>query len=397
MPRYSYQATDALGLPQSGVRDAAGPAELAAELETFGWTVLNVGPEGPTGPRGVVGEGEAQALAEGLAGLTRGGYPLAPGLRALAEDLRRGRLRALVLDLAGRLEAGEPLVEALEAEGGRFPAHLRGLLLAGARSGQAGVVLGEFVGYAQVGTALRRSLWTSLLYPFVLMFAFAVLVVFVCSHVVLGFKSIFLDFGIDLPIATRFLIQAADVIAEHGPRLIVAPLVVAFVGWLGGRLLLDPASRRRLVCRLPLVGPLWRFTSLAEFSHYLGLLLENDLALTEAVPLAAEAAHDAELQEDGRAMAAAIASGASLAEASAVATALPAGFGKVLGWAEGHQSLPETLHMAGEIFEAHARTRASFVSSVVTVLTVIIVLWGCFFMVGALFLPLIQLISRLSG
>jgi general secretion pathway protein F len=397
MPRFRFEATDAAGAPRQGEREAKGPAELAVELEAAGWTVLDIGPGEENGPGGVLNDGEARLLAEHVAGLTAGQAPLAPGLRALAEELDRGRVRSLVLDLARRLEAGESFAEALEAEGGRLPGHLRGLLLAGARSGQVGIVLGEFVGYSQVGIALRRSLWVGLAYPLVLLFLFALVVVLLCTYVISGFSTIFADFGIDLPMATKLLVQASDAIAEHGLRVLAVPFIVGIVAWVAGRLLLDRASRRRMLCKVPLFGPLWRLTAMAEFSHFLALLTEAGLPLGTAIPLAAEGANDAELEESGRGMERAIAAGATLAQAAEAAPGLPAGFAKVLAWAEGHQSLPETLHMAGEIFEAHARTRAAFVSGLVTVLTVIIVLWGCAFMVGALFLPLINLISRLSG
>jgi type II secretory pathway component PulF len=270
-------------------------------------------------------------------------------------------------------------------------------MLAAVRSGRVGLVLGEFVQYAQVGASLRRSLLASLAYPFTLLLLFLVIVVLLSTYLVSSFKSIFLDFGIALPMATRYLIQAADAVARHGFGLIFLPLLVGGVAWISGRLLLDRVTRRRFFCRVPLIGPLWRLTSLAEFSHYLGLLVENRVPLDDAVPLAAEGSHDAELEEAGRAMVGEIRAGASLAGAAAASDVLPKGFARVLAWAEGHQSLPETLHMAGEIFEAHAHTRASFVASVVTILTFITVLWGCAFMVGALFLPLIQLISKLSG
>jgi general secretion pathway protein F len=397
MPSYRFSVIDAEGTRTSGERAAADPGTLAADLEAEGWTVLDVGPAGVVNSDAPLNDRDARAFVDQLSNLTRSGLPLPPGLRALAEELPRGRLRRLVRDLASRLESGESLAEALEAERGRFPEHLRGLMLAAVKSGQVGQVLGEFAGYAQVGAALRRTLILSLAYPLMLLVAFTILVVFIATYIVAGFREIFLDFGINLPLATRYLIRASDAVAKHGFQLVAAPFLVAAVAWTSSRMLLDRVSRRRLFCRVPLIGGLWRLTALAEFAHFLGLLVENRVPLDDAIPLAAEGAHDAELQDAGQRMAEEIRAGASLSQAARRSDTLPTGFSKVLSWAEGHQSLPETLHMAGEIFEAHARTRASFVASVVTVLTIISILWGCAFMVGALFLPLIQLISKLSG
>ena len=60
-------------------------------------------------------------------------------------------------------------------------------------------------------------------------------------------------------------------------------------------------------------------------------------------------------------------------------------------------AVAEILHMAGEMFEARARGQATFAGTVMAVLAVILVLWGIFTVVVGLMLPMITLISRLSG
>ena len=53
--------------------------------------------------------------------------------------------------------------------------------------------------------------------------------------------------------------------------------------------------------------------------------------------------------------------------------------------------------MAGEMFEARARGQATFAGTVMAVLAAIVVLWGVFTVVFGLMLPMVTLISRLSG
>jgi general secretion pathway protein F len=410
MPRYAYRAFDADGRRRDGDREADSRDALARALAAEGLRLGHAEPvdedsavridadavAGAADPA-ALGDGEARELVREVAALTGSGLPLGPGLRALAEELPRDRLRTLVVALADRIEGGESLESALAGLEGRFPKHLRGLVLAGTKSGRAAQVLGEFVSYAQVGAALRRSLWLHLAYPIALVLLFSILTVFVSTYIIKGFESIFSDFGINLPQITVVLLVIGNAVAEWGFALLLVPLGLIALGVLASRLLLDAPARRRLFRRVPLFGPLWRWTALAEFSHYLGLLVESSVPLATAVPIAAEGARDAELEQAGREIAGRIAGGEALGAAALATGALPVGFTGVLNWAEAHRSLPEALHMAGDIFEAQARSRARFIGSVVTVLTVVLVIWGCFFLVVALFLPLIQLISRLSG
>ena len=171
----------------------------------------------------------------------------------------------------------------------------------------------------------------------------------------------------------------------------------ALVLWAALRLLLDPAGRRRVLHGVPVLGPLWRWTALAEFSHYLGLLVDCNLPLSRALPLAAQGTRDPELERACRRVADEVAAGRSLSEALSWWRAIPTGLVKLLRWSEGYQTPAEALHMAGALFEARARSQAEFLGAVAVVTAVILVIWGIALLVVALFMPLISLVSALSG
>ncbi len=129
--------------------------------------------------------GEAAELSQQLAGLTRAGLPLAPGLVALGQELPAGRLRRSMFELAELLEKGVPLEDAVEVHRGRIPPALRGLVVAGVRSQRLGDLLSRFTEYSSVGAELKRSLWLSLAYP-VLTAALAIALFLFVSAVVVA-------------------------------------------------------------------------------------------------------------------------------------------------------------------------------------------------------------------
>jgi general secretion pathway protein F len=400
MSRYRFHARDASGQPASGEREAPSPSDLITELVRAGYSdvvVRLMDADKPTHSPTRLSADDTRELAQQIAGLARAGMPLHSGLRALADDLPPGQLREVVAELAGKLDAGEPLDGALEAMGDRFPGHLRDLLLAGVGSGHVGEVLSQFVDYARVGAELKRSVWTSLLYPLLIVCLFLALFVMICVFVVRQFESIYLDFGITLPILTRILIDLARLFQGAGWSLLITPLVTLALGYLAWRFLLEASTRQRIANALPIIGPLFRWTSLAQFSHYLAMLLECQIPLGRALPLAGEGTGDALLRQGSVKVAAWVDSGEPLHEAVGRVPVLPSAFRKLLRWAEGYQSLPETLHMIGDMFEAQARSRAVFAAGFLGILAVIFILWGVTFLVVALFMPMISLISRLSG
>jgi type II secretory pathway component PulF len=347
------------------------------------------------GSGGRLSGAEAAELSRQIAGLASAGLPMAHGLIALGEELPRGRLRRSMNELARTLESGVTLDQALEKQSDTIPPHLRGLVIAGLRSGQLGDILSRFSQYVGVGTELKRRLWLSLAYPIFTVCAAVALLFFVCVVLVGQFEAIYSSFSIPLPRMTVGLISIARIVNTAWiPVAIVGGIL--FFGWLAGRVFLPPPLRRGLAGRLPLIGRVWRATSLAEYCHLLALLLESHLPLPEALRLTGEGVQDSDVDASCRQMANQVESGRSLSQAMEKVWLFPVGLPRLVRWAENHESLPEVLHMAGSMFESRGRSYSTFVGTVLNVICVLLV-FQMALVVPALFLPLISLISMLSG
>ena len=350
---------------------------------------------GLNGAGGRLSGGETAELSRQIAGLAQAGLPLAHGLVALGEELPPGRLRRSMNHLAERLESGVTLDEALEDQKDRIPPHLRGLVIAGLRTGRLGDVLSRFSQYVAIGTELNRRLWLSLAYPILTVCFASGLFFFLCVVMVGQFEDIFRNFSVPLPRLTIALLVAARIVNRAWlPTVIVIGTIAAC--WLAAKIFLRQPTRRSLAARIPLVGTVWRATSLAEFCHLLALLLESRLPMPEALRLTGEGVQDARVDAACEQMARQVEAGRTLAQSMEKMRLFPRGLPRLVGWAGNEQSLPEVLHMAGAMFESRARSYSTFVGTVLNVICVLLV----FFMVmviPALFMPLITLISRLAG
>jgi general secretion pathway protein F len=352
--------------------------------------------EGNTGDRMRLSPREAALLGGQIAGLTSSSLPLPAGLRALTEELPRGRLRSVAGALARALEQGATLDAAIAAQGRALPPHLRGLVQAGVRTGRTGEILGRCAAYAQVGVDVRRRLWLSLAYPIIAVVFAGGLLLFILTYLIGGFEQIFRDFGLRLSTLSVFLIELSGLLRRSGLVLAEGLGLLIAIG-LVVLVILGPAAGRSAVNRLPLVGMVWRWTALAEFCHLLGLLLESELPLVEAVPMAGAGVGDGDIQAAARLMAVDLARGESFAEAIRRRPLFPEGLGQILAWAEQHQSLTEALHMLGSMFEGRARAQASFASTVCMVLAVVGIVAAILAFIFGAIAPMMQLLSKLSG
>jgi general secretion pathway protein F len=338
---------------------------------------------------------ESSEFAGHLAALTRTGLPLPSGLRALGSELPRSRLGRVMVRTAERLEVGSPLDDAVAGLAEEFPPHLRGLMVAGARSGKLGDVLGQFVRYVSLGASLRRRFWMAVAYPVFLLVAMAMLYLFLCGWVVEGFETILKDFGLEVPAITKALFLLAHATLEQGPAILLWGSVILLVGLACFRFTMSPAVRRTILTTIPFVGPLLRYSVLAEFCHLAGLLVESEMPLREALALAGEGVDDAELAASVQALCRSVEEGRSLSDSLELWPRCPAGLREVLGGSEARGDLPAALHMAGDMFEARARGHASFASSLFAAMTVLLVIWGIGFVLMGLYLPVFRLLGKL--
>jgi general secretion pathway protein F len=400
MPRYRYTATDIAGNRREGVLESNSPEELDTKLRAEGLRVDGVHliePCEPSREKGRLSSLDVVEVTRQLASLERAGMPLPDGLRALSDELASKPLRRVLLEMASAVEAGQPLEQAVENQGDRFPKYLRALVLAGLRSGKLGETLEQFARYHHVGRELKRKVWLSFAYPLVLMICLAFLFVLVCKIIVSDFARIFDDFGVPLPRMTKALIGVSESVTGVGPYVVLGLAGAALSIWLAGLSFGGAGWRRGLTSPIPLLGPMWRWTALVEFANLLALLLESEMPLPLALQLTGEGSRDADVASTCRGMVKLVEAGLPLSDALERMQRFPASLPHILRWAESTHSLPGSLHLAADMYEARARAQATFAGITCTMITVIFVLWGASMIVVALFLPLIQLISKLSG
>lgn len=349
------------------------------------------------GPGRKLSDAEAAALARQISGITRAGLPLPGGLRAMALELPLGSLRAVLLELAGQLELGMTLDAALARLGPRLPPHLAGLVRAGMQSRRLDEILAQYVRSYSLAAQLQRNTVTSLIYPAVLLMVFLSVFSFLIMGIVPKFKKIFMDFGVELPHVTLSLLYFSDAMIEFWPSLLLACVVLVPAGWLACRLFLSPPGRWRLLYRTPLVGPIWHWTGLAQFARLLAMLVDCELGLPVALRLAGNGVRDAEVTDAAHEMAREIEAGQSLTESQTRRSRFPGGLAQSLQWGESSHSLAESLRTAAEMLEGQAMIHSEFVLRVAPPMTMILVVVLLGFVVTGLFMPLIKLITGLSG
>ena len=359
----------------SELRVAAAPAKAAVKgISRDDFTLLN-----------------AQIIA-----MVKAGVPLEKGLQDLAYDLAKPRLRKLVSEIAEDLAAGTTLEEAIRKRQQAFPTLYAQIIAVGMRTGRLSVVLTGLNRYLEFVGSMRRIVWESVNYPLVI-FLLGLGVLWGTTRLVgPGFRDMFKDFGTTLPILTQIAFKLGDNLAWVFPT-VVATIVILVILVRSAR---GPKARRikeQIFLRLPLSGTLLKNCLIARFTQGLALMVRAGIPLEESVMLAGEATGSPAVIDDSRRIRDALTRGQSVHQALQVGRILPRFLGQTVQIGLDRSQLQECLEELSQLYDQQAQQGLSTLRAILLPLVVVVLAGTIGTYVLAMFLPLVKLISCVSG
>lgn len=337
MPDFVFRAADPQGRTQQGQITAADRQAALMQLHARGLTPIEIAAGIPDGlitgsPHAGAAEGhiargrtnagtlarkDVLSFTAELSTLLESGLPLDRALRVMGEMAADARIAELVAQVLASVKAGKGLADALSSRPENFDAFYLGIVRAGEASGRLAQALEQLARHLEREAQLRESLRSALTYPLILLLVSALSVLLMLGFVVPQFETLFDDLGDGLPWATRVLLDTSHLLTEHGPRLLLATLMVGVV--LLHRLRTPDGLRwrDRQLLALPQLGKLLLAGELSRFSHTLGTLLGNGVPMVGAIRISAETVGNHIVRESVDAAGDAIKRGERLADALA--------------------------------------------------------------------------------
>jgi type II secretory pathway component PulF len=291
---------------------------------------------------------------QSLASLVAAGIPLEKAL-TVTERVAPGPLREALRRIGTRIREGTSLGSALRAEAGVWSGVTVGLV----RAGESGA--GLVAALNQASAQLEREAETianirgALAYPLLLASVGTVSISIIVVFVVPRFVSLFDDVGQTLPLATRGLIAASDLVRHFG--IYFAACAAALIVVVHRRL-----SDRRQAChewllRLPIIGPLRHAFATARASRALSALLGSGTPALAALTIAQEATGDAAIIDRLAQSRDLVAQGSPLSAALGTSRALTEGAVQLVAIGEGSGRLSQLLAKAADLEEREAERR----------------------------------------
>jgi type II secretory pathway component PulF len=288
MPRYRYRAARRDGSLLWGVIEASSQSDMSGRLTDRGLVLIDAAAMPPASRRAAPIRDLAM-LFQSLASLVTAGLPIEKALAA-SEGLVRGPLRALVGDARRQLREGRTLTQALGADAGLVPGVVLGMLRAGEHGSQLGAALDEVARHLEREAALTSHVRHALAYPILLGVAGTVTVGVLVSTVIPRFAELLAGLDVELPPATRLLLEVSGAVSRFGVLLLLAGVVAGVLFWDWRRRPAGARAWEECLLALPLVGPIRLALATSRMGRALGGMLRSGLPLLKALEFGREAA-----------------------------------------------------------------------------------------------------------
>lgn len=397
MSHFEYTAQSKSGGAMSGTIESADAAAAVQELSSLGLSNVEVRPADRAARRQPLGRDDFIFFNEQLAALSGAGVCLDLGLRQLGQDVRAGRLRNAIEAIAGDIERGHTLEEAIEGHASQMPALYARVVRAGVRSGQLPATLLNLSQHLRLVAETRRLIAEAITYPAIVLALalgiFSAVLLFITPQ----FVEIFRDFDIQLPTLTLWMIGLSQVLLQlliGAGTLILGLFLVLFIL---GRTRAGLLWREHLVFRIPCIGSLIRHSLQARFMRAMAFAIDASVPLPEALRLAAEATGSPSLEREAELIASRIEQGSKLEEACAKSGLIPAILGYFVGVKADSASLRDGLIHLSKASEARAAHAQAMLRGWIAPLAVVSVGVLIGLLILALFMPLVSLVQSVSG
>ncbi len=339
-----------------------------------------------------IGTEDLAALAGRIAQITRSQLPLAPGLRALSQELPSRSMRRSLENLCQRLERGEPPETALGGDNRAVPGHISGLIVLGIRTGRLGEIMDWFLHHVRRQIDLRRRCRAALVYPVALLTCGVLAAVGGLLFVVPDLVSLYQTGGLEGEPALQLLDFASTVLRSYGYWILAGVLTVIagvplLIYALGGKVLLH-----RCLAGIPFIGMMFRCSGLAAFCELLAMFVSGHLPLTEGIRLAARGTGDADLDERFDALAQCLERGGDDLELFRRLTTISPQLVHVFHWKDRGRTFVDALRAAARIYENQARLQITLSSILIEPLVVVGVLGGTGLFLAAMVYPMVRML-----
>ncbi|MFP4156571.1 MAG: type II secretion system F family protein [Opitutales bacterium] len=235
---------------------------------------------------------ELAIFTQQLAAMLEAGLPLVSALEALEDQTENPVFKIIIRNVRNDISAGRTFSEASREYPNAFPNLFTSMVEAGEASGGLAEILAKTASYFEESVKLAKKVKGAMVYPAVVIGLAVVLVNVLLIFVIPVFAEMFDGFGAELPKPTQLLIDLSDFLKGYILYILAAlfgiyKLIGKFVKTPKGRLFKD-----QLLIKIPVVGELITKVTLSRFCRTYAILMRSGVPILKALEIVSTASNN---------------------------------------------------------------------------------------------------------
>lgn len=233
------------------------------------------------------------AFTRQLSILQDAGLPILRSLKILEAQAKGGGLKNALMDVCEGIEGGSTLSEAMAKSPKCFNRLYVNMIKAGEAGGALEVILRRLAEFMERSQSLKKKVQGAMIYPIVVIIVAVGILTFILMKIVPTFDKMFQEFGLTLPPPTLFLVALSQKVVKFWWVMPLIPIGI----WVFIRVVCMFRSGRmgfhHFMLKFPIIGMLIEKNILARTTRTLGTLVASGVPILEGLTITRETAGNA--------------------------------------------------------------------------------------------------------
>jgi type IV pilus assembly protein PilC len=331
-----------------------------------------------------------------LSSMLEAGLPLVSALEALQDQTEDPVFQIIIRNVRHDVSGGTAFSEAVTKYPNAFPNLFTSMVEAGEASGGLASILGKVAIYFEDTVKLTKKVKSAMTYPIAVIALAVALVQVLLIFVIPVFADMFSSFGKELPKPTLILIATSNFLKSY-----ILYLIVGFIAlWYTiKRVVKTPKGRRAkdvFFSKVPILGDLLQKISLSRFCRTYAILLRSGVPILRTLEIVSNASGNTYIERSCKEISRNISQGGQLSETIAEIPYFPPTVRHMARAGEQTGNVDGMMGKIADFYDAEIETTVDSLTSLME--PALIVFLGVVIgsIVMAMFLPIFNLAGAIS-
>ena len=388
----------AAGKPAKKGRKAAAPA-AGGKPAKGGALSKEINIKLPSWMRGKIKTKVLTQFTRQLATLVNAGLPLMRGIEVLKRQMKDPEMKEALNGIGDNIAAGGTFSESLTVYPKIFDNLYVNMVKAGEAGGVLEVVLGRLAEFAEKSEKIKNKVKGAMIYPIVVLVAAVGITGFLLVAVIPKFQQVFNDMlgGKALPVLTQYVMEASEFVQHNG--LVVVAVVAAFwvIKTVVGKTEAGAKFYDWLSLHAPVTGTLVQRTAVSRVTRTLGTLLASGVPILQSLVIVRDTTGNRVISQALQNVHDAVKEGEGMTQPLSQCSVFPPMVVSMVEVGEETGALADMLTRIANTYDDEVDNAVAGMTAAIEPALIIVLALVVGTIVTAMFLPMIDIISSVSG